>query len=326
MADRYGVAVLGCGGIARAHLNAIREIEGLEPVQVVDVVPERAEEVAREYGAPRHGTDWREVLGQDDVDVVDICLPHSMHWEPAVAAARAGKHVFTEKPMAISLAEADAMIGAAEEAGVKLMVGQVLRFRQANVEARRLLREGAIGRPVNAIRRRLSASERRPTQTWCNDPAVAGGWTLYGFGAHEMDMLLWLMDAEAKTVWAQGRMADPFWNDYDNISVLLNLDNDCFAALHHSLNAHVGAWDQLIVGTEGSIYITTDAIRLNGKALEGDFDYRDSMRRQWEEFLRALMEDHEPEASGRSVRRTMVALEAAKMSLATGDLVEAAKL
>ncbi len=105
------ISVLGCGGIARVHLEAMRAVPA-KTIVTVDVDADRARQYAEKYGAERHGAQIEDALA-DDVDAVIVCLPHHLHCEAAVAAAEKGKHILTEKPMALSLHEADTMIKAA---------------------------------------------------------------------------------------------------------------------------------------------------------------------------------------------------------------------
>ncbi len=316
MESALRVAVIGCGDIARAHLEAMSTLPA-RPAVTVDIDERRAREYADEYGAPRYGTQIEDALA-DDVDAVIVCLPHHLHHDAVVAAAEHGRHILTEKPMAISLQGADAMIDAAARNGVCLMVGQVLRFRQANVVARQLIRAGRIGEPRNVIRRRLSRS-REFHADWASDPAKAGGWVLYGYGSHEVDMILWLLDTHATRVYAQGRVTNPYWNDVDELSLQMELAVGAMASLNHSLNSDSSAWDTTIIGTTGSMYVANERIVLEGE--EMDVPMGPAMECQLREFVDAVAAGREPEASGANVRRTMQALEAAKRSLATGQVV-----
>ena len=317
MGTELRVAIIGCGGIAGGHLNAMKNLPA-RPVAMVDIDETRARQCAEEYGADRHHTDIGDAL-TDDVDAVIVCLPHYLHAEAVIAAAESGKHILTEKPMAISLKEVDDMIDAAGENNVTLMVGQVLRFRGSNVKAKQLIAEGRIGEPRNIIRRRLGRSGEFRSE-WARDPAKAGGWVLYGYGSHEVDMILWLFDTHAKRVFAQARKNNPYWNDYDELSIQMELANGMIATLNHSLNCDAGAWDTLIMGTETSMHITNDQIRIGGEKMDAPLE-PDGMELQLREFIGAVQEGREPEASGVNVRRTMQALEAAKLSIAKGQVI-----
>lgn len=325
MSEQVGFGVIGCGGIAAGHLPAQRDVAGARTVAVCDINEEAARAVAAEYGVEKVFTDWREVIEDDAVDAVAVLLPHHLHRDVTVAAAEAGKHVLCEKPMAVSLQQADDMIAAAETAGVVLMIGQILRFRPVNIRARELIREGAIGKVRNVLRRRMGKSDGFRS-AWASDPDEAGGWVLYGFGSHEVDMILWLNDAEALTVYAQARRNNDYWNDFDELTVQMGLSSDAMATYQHSLNTPFGAWDCMVIGTDGAMSVETERIRLGDEVIEAPLDSPAAWRAQIGEFVRAVLEGDEPEASGRNVRRTMAALEAAGISIREGRVVEASEL
>ncbi|MEW6360244.1 MAG: Gfo/Idh/MocA family oxidoreductase [Planctomycetota bacterium] len=321
----FNLALLGCGGITKAHRTAFAQIPEIKPFVMVDINEELAREVAKETGAKHVASDWREAVAMDDVDIVDICLPHTIHRDPAVEAAKNKKHVFTEKPMATSLADCDAMIRAAEENHVTLAVGQVLRFRDANEKARELLRAGRIGKPMNHFRRRVRYSPEAPRHSWARDYSLSGGWELYGFGPHEMDTMLWLADSNVATLWARGKKIIAAKDDVDDITALFEFENGAMGALMLSENIHKGGWDQCIGGTEGSMYITTNSVTVNNEVIDG-LDHSTAMFKQWREFIDALIEGREPSHSGRNVRPSYAALEATRRSIDTGKLINVAAL
>jgi len=141
------VALIGCGGISRAHLEAWAAEPRAKVVYCVDVDERRAREGAERVGARWH-TDYRAVL--DEVDAVDICTPPHLHAEMSIAAAQAGKHILCEKVMARTLEEAEAMIRAAEEAKVVLMIAFLLRYRPEFQQFHDLCSSGQIGRLLQA--------------------------------------------------------------------------------------------------------------------------------------------------------------------------------
>ena len=150
MRARIRVALIGAGGISRAHIPGYLGCrERAEVVVIADPV-EPAALSAREAlgGTAEILADWRLALERADVDAVDVCLPHDLHEPVVVAAAEAGKHVLVEKPIARDLAEADRMIEAADRAGVTLMVCHDRRFHPLFARIKELLDDGAIGRPL----------------------------------------------------------------------------------------------------------------------------------------------------------------------------------
>ena len=203
------VGLIGCGNIARsAHLPAMYCLrDRLALVAAADLDERAARSAARPWGAEAYA-DPRRVIERDDVDAVVIATPEAAHREWTTAAAAAGKHVFCEKPMAPSLADADAMLEAFRTAGVHLMIGHSRRFTRRYMEIRRAIDRGEIG-PVRLIRE----NERRPgarggqpgyyTGThWTGDPAVSVGAALTN-GIHEADLLRWFAGAEPVAVFAE---------------------------------------------------------------------------------------------------------------------------
>ena len=331
MSDKLGMAVVGCGWIAEQHLRAIVAEPRLTLIATVDVDEDRAKASAEEFKAPRHYVDWRDAIQDDEVGGLIICLPHHLHAPVAVAAAQSGLHVLVEKPMAISLEEADRMIAAAEKQGVVLMIGQVLRKWDVNIRVKSLISEGRIGEPRRVVRRRLVRArlDKYPDNLpWARDPAMSGGWLLYGYGAHEIDIVPWFFDTQITSVYASGAKVNPHWNDFDELTIDQRFADGLTCTTILSLNAPVPEWDCVIIGDESSMLVTDRQIVFNPEE-RIDLDVRswsDYMKDQMAEFATCAIENREPDASGKNVRATMAALEAARISAAQGQIVSTAAL
>jgi predicted dehydrogenase len=188
---RFGL--LGCGRIAKRHSDLLggNHIQGARLVAVCDLVRARADAIAAKFGVPVH-YDMDEFLARKDIDAVAVLTPSGMHPEHVIACARAGKHVVVEKPMALRLQDADAMIRACDEAGVKLFIIKQNRFNVPVVKAREALEAGRFGRLIlGTVRVR-----------WCRDQAYydhdawRGTWAYDGGvltnqASHHVDMLEW---------------------------------------------------------------------------------------------------------------------------------------
>ncbi|HEV2124211.1 MAG TPA: Gfo/Idh/MocA family oxidoreductase, partial [Chloroflexota bacterium] len=154
-----------------------------------------AQRAAQRYGASRWETSWEEAVARDDIDLVDVCMPHDLHAPVAIAAARAGKHVFVEKPIANTLEEADAMIEAARRTDVQLMVDQTKRFEPRHQKIKELVESGIIGTPLLA----KSAYPQDITYAWEHmEPGRKKTYwkhdgVISGIGIHTLDMLRWLV-------------------------------------------------------------------------------------------------------------------------------------
>ncbi len=201
------VGLIGCGNIgARAHAPAYAHIPSAQLVAVCDVNTTRAHAVARATGATPY-FDYHEVLARDDIDAVDICLPTYLHAAVSVEALRQGKHVLCEKPMAVTLEEADAMITAAREANRVLMIGHVRRFDPRYTTVKHALVQGEIGHLVH-VRRAERQHLPFPGDAWYWHPHAGGGIFL-DIGVHVTDLFHWYFATEPETIFALGRQIRP---------------------------------------------------------------------------------------------------------------------
>ncbi|HMA20431.1 MAG TPA: Gfo/Idh/MocA family oxidoreductase, partial [Gemmatimonadaceae bacterium] len=141
----FRIALVGCGRIARNHVEAISRIDGLELVAAADDDPARARELAEPLGIPWFDS-YEKMLAEADCDVVSICTPSGLHPVQGVLAAKAGKHVVTEKPMAISLKGADELVHACDDAHVHLFVVKQNRLNEPVKVLKRAVEEGRFGR------------------------------------------------------------------------------------------------------------------------------------------------------------------------------------
>lgn len=167
-----GFGVIGCGGISNAHLTPLSKRDDARIVCVSDINPEAARGQAEKYGAEKWVTDARELLAMPEVDAVVVCTPTFLHPEGVLAAAAAGKHILCEKPIALSLEDADRMIAACDKAGVLFMIAFVRRFCSEWLKLRDIIQSGEMGRPV--LWRGVSGSSG-PHSPWFLDAEKGGG-------------------------------------------------------------------------------------------------------------------------------------------------------
>ncbi|MEA3403459.1 MAG: Gfo/Idh/MocA family oxidoreductase [Armatimonadota bacterium] len=172
MMSQIGVGFIGCGGIHRAHAPHIVEHPDAFIACAMDVNEEAVEKHQEQYGTDCGTTELEDLLGHDEVDAVVVCTPTGFHPHGVIAAAQAGKHIFCEKPMAMTVAEAEEMAQACEENGVILQIGFVRHFCNEWLKLREIIRDGIIGRPV--VWRSVSAGSGAPTP-WFFDRTIGGG-------------------------------------------------------------------------------------------------------------------------------------------------------
>src|SRR5690625_4054788 len=140
--SKLKVGVIGCGSIAKfRHLPEYAANKDVEIVAVCDIVKERAEDAAETYDAKAY-TDYKELIADDAIDVISVCLPNNLHAPVSIDSLNAGKHVLCEKPMATSREEAEQMIEAAEKNGKKLMIAHNQRFVSSHEKAKAMIESG----------------------------------------------------------------------------------------------------------------------------------------------------------------------------------------
>jgi predicted dehydrogenase len=199
MAERMRFAVIGINGQGRAHLRALTETPEAELVAVCDVNEAAARARSEEYGVP-YFTSYEDLLKRDDVEAVTLPLPHYLHAKVAIAALEAGKHVVTEKPMAISVGECDRMIEAAQRAGKQLSVSHQGRVSPQAPYLKKLLASEDFGRLIRMVW--LSGGTRTQyyydTETWRGTWAEEGGGTIINQKVHDLDRLAYLLGLPAE--------------------------------------------------------------------------------------------------------------------------------
>ena len=194
--DKVRIGIIGCGGIANGkHMPSLKKLADVEMVAFCDIIVERAEKAAKEYGVEgaKVYTDYHELIARDDIDVVHVLTPNREHSQITVDALNAGKHVMCEKPMAINSAEAKRMLDAAKATGKKLTIGYQSRFRPDSMYLKKACEAGELGDIYYA---RANAIRRRAVPTWgvfLNEYEQGGG-PLIDIGTHALDLTLWTMN------------------------------------------------------------------------------------------------------------------------------------
>jgi UDP-N-acetylglucosamine 3-dehydrogenase len=203
------IGILGSGFMGGTHARAYAKIPGVSVAAVSSRHLDKAEKLAGDVGA-RATTDDRSIIEDPSIDAISNTLPTHLHAQATIAALRAGKHVLLEKPFALTAADCDGMIAAAEETGRTLMVAHVLRFWGEYVSLVDFVDTGKLGSPISAVATRLS--QMPAWADWFANPAWSGGAVL-DLCVHDFDAVNWLLGAP-KSVYARGRELKPgLWND-----------------------------------------------------------------------------------------------------------------
>lgn len=262
---RYGI--LGSGFMGRTHAEAIRQIENAELIAVA--LGTRAPRLAADYGAQLcASTD--ELIARDDIDAVIITTPQYAHAEQALAAAARGKHLFVEKPMTTSVADADAIIAACATRGLALSVGYQQRYRTVPRASYEQIRAGAIGQ-VHTI-------QFAQTFQMFVDPAFGGDWSwwanpasvghILAGGVHAIDLCRWMLGAEVVSVFGHSRTFREPHEPENTTMGLLMFDNGTIMSLWASSACPPPGFPGLtfraqIMGSSGMLDMDAyDALRL----------------------------------------------------------------
>ncbi len=248
------VAVLGTGFIAHIHLESYsRFVPTVEVVAVYGRTLAHAEAIAKKHGVPAWYDDIDALLSAEDVDMVDICLPNYLHHGACMAAAAKGKHMVVEKPLALTLEEADEMIAECKKRNLKLMYAEELCFAPKYERVRSLVESGAVGQVYM-----LKQAEKHsgPHSPWFYKKETAGGGVMMDMGCHALAWFRWMThNSPVKTVYASMKTVLHDTDCDDNTITLVEFENGVTAVAEDSWARHGGMDDRIeVYGTQGVSY------------------------------------------------------------------------
>lgn len=262
MATSFGI--IGCGMISNFHAKAIADIRGAKVVACFDMFPASAQRFAKQTGC-RPYDDLKAMLADPEVDVVTICTPSGAHMEPAVAAARAGKHVIVEKPLEVTMKRCDKIIKACEKAGVTLATVFPSRFHESSQLLKKAVDKGRFGRLTIGD----SYVKWFRTQEYYDSGAWRGTWKLDGGGAlmnqaiHSVDLLLWLMGPVAEVSAYTATLAHKRIEVEDVAMATIRFANGALGVIEATTAAFPGALKRIEVhGSEGSAVLEEEDITM----------------------------------------------------------------
>ncbi|NOZ26645.1 MAG: Gfo/Idh/MocA family oxidoreductase [Chloroflexi bacterium] len=323
------VAVVGVGVMGRRHVEAFHRLPEAQVVAVMDVDGERARWTADRYGVPAF-TELDALLDQMAPEAICVCTPDWAHRKPVVTAAERGIHVLVEKPLATTLEDADAIVAAAETAGITLMVGHILRFDPRYAEARAAVVSGKIGQLTYMYGRRHNLID--------SGLRFRGRTTVVNFlGVHDLDMMLWCAESpveEVHAIGARGALADLGVDD--GVLATLRFQNGAVGCLdvHWAMPPGAMLLDAgfKLIGTAGQIYVdgALGAVRVEMKeaARFPDTVYAPAspwtmgaLMAQDAHFVRCVRTQERPLIDGPAARRVVALAVAIHRSLETGEPV-----
>lgn len=255
--SKVRVGIVGVGYMGKAHALCYQQDPLAEVTMVSARRAERAQSLADQLGC-RWTTDWKELIADPDVDVVDICAPNHLHLPIALAAIEHRKPFLIEKPLARSVEEARVIVEAQEAAGLTAVYGENLRYAPAYVKAKEIIDQGGIG---DVIMLRINEIHNGPFHSdWFWDAGKTGGGALIDMGIHGLYMAEWLAGDQVEHVY--GEMGVLKWHDKclngaeDTAFAVLRFRNGAMAEVVNSWAASGGIDVRIeIYGTKGTIYV-----------------------------------------------------------------------
>ena len=331
---KFGFGIIGCGVISSWHADAIRAIPEAELVACSDIVEKKARAMGEKYGIDWY-TDFNEILRRDDIDIVNISVPSGLRRDIAIPAAKAGKHIISEKPLEVTLEKCDEIIKAARDNNVKLGVIFQSRFSDDAKVLKKALDKGKFGKLVygEASVKWYRTQEYYDSAGWRGTWALDGGGALMNQSIHAIDFLQWLMgDVESLSGYT-ALLSHKRMETEDTAVASLRFKNGALGAIIGMTSAYPGYAKRIeIYGTKGTAVIEDDNILIWNFIEEDEEDKEikekikekaknkkeavgaasptagvtfEGHRRQIVNFMEAIEENKEPLVNGEEGRKSV---------------------
>lgn len=300
--DSPRVGVIGLGAIGRTHITTWQSL-GVTPVAIADPLPP-ALAAAAEQGSWETYESGEELIRLAEVDIVSICTPPAFHKDLAIAALGAGKTVLCEKPLAATVADAEAIVAAAAKSAGQLHVGFCHRFEPAIVAIRKLIDSGELG-TIITLRNRFAGVMDSPESTWFSNREISGGGALADTSIHSIDIFRFLLgDAvQVRSLNATHESEHgPALDVEDSGVILLQNDAGAVGVLESSWRTPPGEWSVTVYGTKGQAsfdYGTGKGVVVNadGKASPLEFEPGDRFAAEFAHVLACWRGESQPAAT-----------------------------
>ena len=327
MDSKLGVGLIGAGFVSEVHAEAYLEDERVKLLAVCDTNCQIAEKFARKYNIEKFLADYDVLLEDKNIKVIDICLPHYLHREVTIKALRAGKDVILEKPISMTVEEADEMIEVARKERKRFLVALNQRFLPCHQKAKELIDSGSLGNIFLGIGIIIGDEMARMNieETWKGSWDEAGGGALADTGTHLVDLFLWWFGEPKKIMCHYKRSVVEYGNKGDdNACVIFEFPEDILASLTVTYSATADEWSEKkdIYGTKASLHIEneneTPLIMVKDKKLcrpvpvEHPQNAKDwwtwSVKRGIKHLIDCIVNDKEPLVTPEDARRTLAVI------------------
>jgi UDP-N-acetyl-2-amino-2-deoxyglucuronate dehydrogenase len=357
VAEPLRTGLVGCGKVGHTHAAALSALSESEFVAVCDRDLDRAQAFAAQYGVHAY-SGARQMVEREKLRVVIVCTPHTVHAPPAIEALGAGAHVLVEKPMAVTLADCDAMLAAARRANVKLGVISQRRLYAPSRRVKAAIEAGKIGQPILGMVTMLGWRDEAyyRSDPWRGTWQGEGGGVLVSQAVHQLDLLLWFMGppAELQGYWAN--LSHPTIEVEDTAVATLRFQSGALGSIVVSNSQNPGLYGRVhVFGANGAaVGVQTDggAMFVAGMSeveeppvndvwtIPGEAHLLDQWQQedhelfarvntatyyhqlQIQDFLRAVTEDRAPMVSGEDGRRAVELFTAIYRSQESGGTIQ----
>ncbi len=325
--ESLGIALVGLGSYSTYQLApALSQTKFCHLAGIVTGTPSKERRWASQYNIPSNSIynyeNFDNIADNDSIDIVYVVLPNSMHAEFSIRAAEAGKHVICEKPMAMNVAECDAIIQACEKAGVKLGMGYRLQSEPYTNEVKRFVREGTFGKILYVSTEAAYRSTGYPNQ-WRLNRSLSGGGALMNMGVYAIQSAIYSTGQNPISVTAQEFSTRPeyFKETDETITAQFEFANDAAANIMTSHNIWA---NQLKVSCSDGWFQLEPASSygpLRGASSDGtiNFPHQSQQKLQMDDFARHILEGSVNRAPGEMGKRDMIIVEAIYESVANGN-------
>jgi len=351
-AGPYKIGILGCGNRSKAHISALNEVPEIEIAALCDVVPHKMDLLAkmiRQGPEPRKYVDMEKMVQQEDLDAIAVVLPNHLHKLGTIAALEAGKHVFCEKPMALTVADCNEMIAVSKRARRAIQIGTQRRHSNGYKSAVEAIRKASVGKilssDINSYRGdwRVPAEDEYPSgvQYWRMNQAQCGG-VVYEMGAHIIDVNNWIFDSEPVTVVSlQGvnNLSLRSRDSTDHGGVLVRYANDALMNYGGNLYAYGPAGADYFFAVNGTIKLGEGELEITyghargipsqeplPKPVKMKLSGGDGTSEQWKYFARVLAGQADPYPDGYIGRQSIQICQAAIISAQQSTVVNVKEL
>jgi UDP-N-acetyl-2-amino-2-deoxyglucuronate dehydrogenase len=342
-----GIGIIGTGMISKFHARAIGDTRGAKLVACYNRTPTKAEKFAEEFGCQAYGS-LDEMLADPKVHAVTITTASGAHMEPAVAAARAGKHVIIEKPLEITLKRCDTIINECEKNGVKLSTVFQSRFHDSSLKLKQAVDAGRFGRMTlgDAYVKWWRSQEYYDSGAWRGTWKLDGGGALMNQAIHTVDLLMWLMGPVEKVQAFTATLAHDRIEVEDVAAATLTFANGALGVIEASTGVFPGFLKRIeLHGTQGSAVLEEEDIKSwqFAKKARGDEQIIAAMSKkkstgggaadpaaighhghatQFADFVKSIKNDTTPAIDGPEARKSVEVILAIYKSAASGKAVK----